>query len=619
MQLRPKTHRLPHTILVCLFLVVGAIVFRTFQSATPVSKTSAKDIEVREIAPGSSIRDKLGAGAKATFLVSVTAGSLLRFSIVKDDLVLSTIVYGPTGAKLLEHVSHDFEVVGLSLPAGAAGSYRIELLSHERVERPFSLNLQPLTPLTATNQKDSEARQALARAAMLRAESTETAFRSAIEQYDQAVQIWSALSDFDSASNASLQAADLHFDLSDYTEAFERYQNAQILAEKTGNWLAKARALSRIGRVETYTGKNILAQRHVSEALDLFKPRVNVMTPDAANAYGEALSVQAEILYSNGALVKAGEQFQNALSVFQGDRKRQAATHLFLGYIYGSMGYLENAVENSARALELYHEIENKRGEGLALVSLGLVNSFRGESKAIDLYRQARELFRSLGDKTDEAIALNSLGQASENLHDESALVYYKEALKLFDDKGIKDAQTNTLLKIGGLYFDKDIDTALTYFDRCLQLSHQMGNARTEALTRTEIARVYTAQKRYALALAEYRRVLRFYESTKDLRGQATALNAYGDYLLQVGKKQEAVDSFARALSLSDTVHDKELYVDTLYNLAHTYLQLGSPEYALTLVERSVSENRSSTGQHRKPRLPRFLLFRATTKSQIEY
>jgi tetratricopeptide (TPR) repeat protein len=590
MQLRPKTHRLPLVVMVCLFVVLTAMFFRALHSTFPTGQRAAIDAGEREIAPGSSIRDNLAADAKATFSVSATAGSLLRFSIDKGDLVLSTMLYGPTGAKLLEHVSHDFEVVDLSFPAQTAGTYRIELLSHEKAERLFELKVEPLTPLTDANQRDSEARQALARAGVLRSESNEAAFRRAVEQYDQAAQIWLSRADFGNASDASLRSGDLLFDLSEYTEAFKRYQNASAFAENAGNWIAKAKALSRMGRVETYTRKNIVAQERLGKALDLFRPHESELSPTAANVFGETLSVQAEILYAKGALVKASEQFKKALKAFQGDRKGEATARLFLGYINGSMGYPEQATDDSLRALDLYRQIKNKRGEGLTLTSLGLANSFHDESNAIDLYGQAREIFHSLGDKTDEAIALNSLGQASENLHDESALTYYEAALNIFEDKGVKDAQANSLLKIAGLYFDKDLDKALAYYKRCLKLSDDMGDARTAILTRTQIARVYTAQKRYSFALAEYRRVLHFYESTEDLRGQAIALNAYGDFLLQLGEKQKAVVSFNRALSLSDTVHDKELYVEVLYYLARAHLQLGSPDYALTLIEKSLTE-----------------------------
>ena len=591
MQPRPKTKRLPRMALLCLFLALAITLFRAPQSASPATETSANDAGVTEIAPGSSIRDKLAAGMKATFSVSVTAGSLLRFSIDKGDLLLSTILYGPTGAKLLEHVSHDFEVVDLSFPAAIAGTYKIELVSREKKDtRAFELKLQSLTPLTRVNLKDSEARQALARAEVLRAESTETALRQAIQQYDEAMQIWSSLSDFASASSGSLKSGNLLFDLSDYTEALKRYQNAKAFAERTADWLAKATALSRIGLVETYTGKNTLAQQHVDEALDLFRQHEVSVSAYAANAYGEALSIQAEILYSKGAFEKASKKFEEALKVFQGDRKGEAKARLLLGQINGSMGYLERATNESELAFNLYRAIENKRGEGLALISLGLANSFRDESKAIDSYRQARNIFSSLGDKMSEAIAVSALGQASENLHDDSALTYYEQALALFKEKGSRDAQTNTLLRIGTLYFDQNLDKALANDERCLKLSQRIGDARTEALARTEIARVYTAQKRYRLAAAEYQKVLHFYESTKDIRAQATALSAYGDFLLQVGEKQEALDSYERALSLSDKIGDKELLIGALCCLARAYLQLGSPEHALTLIESSLQE-----------------------------
>lgn len=590
MQREAKTERLPHMVSVCLLLAVAIAIVRVSPGAEPASETPANDAEVKEIAPGSSIHNTLAAGAKVTFSVSVTGGSLLRFSIDKDNLVLSTTLYGPTGEKLLEHISHDFEVVDLSFPAQIAGTYRIELLSRESKEaRPFALNLQSLTPLTGVNLKDSEARQALARAEVLRAVSTEAAFRQAIEQYDDATQSWSSLSDFASASNASLKSGDLLMDLSEYPEALKRYQSANSFAEKTGDWLARAKTLGRMGRAENYTG-NSLTQQHVDQALDLFRLHEGNPSPNTANAFGETLSIQAEILASRGAFEKASHKFEEALNRFQRDRKNEAMVRLLLGQINGSMGYLEQAVAYSLRARELFHEIENKRGEGLALISLGLAISFRDEPKAIEFYHQARSIFTTLGDKTSEAVALNALGQANENLHDDAALNYYEQALALFKERGFKEAQTNNLLRIGTLYFEKNLDKALAYDERCLELSQQIGNARTEALARTEIARVYTAQTRYALASAEYQKVLHFYESSKDPRAQATTLNAYGDFLLQVGEKQKALDLFERALSLSDTVHDQELHIGALYYLARAHFQLGTPEQALNLIEESLRE-----------------------------
>src|SRR6185369_4814446 len=114
---------------------------------------------------------------------------------------------------------------------------------------------------------------------------------------------------------------------------------------------------------------------------------------------------------------------------------------------------------------------------------------------AIKTYRQAKEIFNSHGDKTSEGIALNGLGQASENLHDDSAIDYYQQALNLFEAKHVVGAEMIGLLKIAGMYFSKgSLDKALAYEERCLQLSQQNHNARNEAVARTEIAKVYTAQ-----------------------------------------------------------------------------------------------------------------------------
>ena len=289
-KVRSKLHGLSSIVLVCLCATV-LLVLSPEHPSTVLTETAASD-GIVQVDPGKSRRGDITAGAKAVFGVSASAGTLLRFSIDKGDLALTTIVYGPTGKELFEHVSEDFETVELSLPIDVSGTYRIEIQSREKVDAPrtFELIVEALMPLTAAARKDSEARQVMASASVSRAKWKKASLRQAIEEYDKAAMSWASLGNFSSASQANVRSGDINFLLSEYAEALKRFQNAVTLAAKSHDRLTEAKALNRIGRLYSYTGKNHLAQVHLTKALSLLGPLNANTDPKVKNAYGEALS-----------------------------------------------------------------------------------------------------------------------------------------------------------------------------------------------------------------------------------------------------------------------------------------------------------------------------------------
>lgn len=584
----------PLSILLIFFYIAFAlVVFRVPEVASNTTENTASSDGPIWVAPGSSTHRELSPGVKEVFGISVDEGKLLRFSIDKGDLVLSTALYGPTGTELLGYVSVDFEVVEISFPIPVAGTYRIEIQSRETAatRRQYELKVEPLTTVTALDLKDSEARQAIAHAEVLRASWTEMSLRQAIGQYDKAALIWTTAGDSTNASRAALRSGDVYFLLSRYREALKRYQDALAFAGKKSDWLAEARALSQMARLYSYLGKNDVAQRHITKALDLFKHGEANPTPTARNAYGETLCNLGEVVYAKGNLKKASTHFDEALKFFEDDRRGQAKVHLFAGYIAGSIGNHEKAVAEISQALDLYQAINNKIGEGLARTALGLSHSLnRDENGAIDLHRAAREIFRSIGDRHSEAIALNALGQAYENLSEfPLALNNYEGALRLFDDIGALDGVSATTCNIARThYLSGDSDQALKDYERCLSLSRAAGKVRTEAYALNEIAKVYVSRGHRELILKQYQRIQKFYETIGDHRGQAKALNTHGDFLLKLGQKQRALAAYRRALPLSENAGDQGILMSSLYNLARTNLALGSPEVALPFIQRSL-------------------------------
>jgi CHAT domain-containing protein len=452
------------------------------------------------------------------------------------------------------------------------------------------IKVQSSATVTQTDPRDREAQQLLARGKALGANWTAVSLRQAIDHYEKAALLWTSISDFQRASEATLKAGDVYFLLSEYTQAFKRYQSAEALSQKSGDWLVQATALSQMGRLQSYFGNNNLAQKQLTQSLDLFKRYESNRTVSATNAYGEALSNLAEVSYSKGDYLTASKQLDNALNAFQDDRKGEARVRLFKSYIAGSIGETDKALVEISRALELFREINDKSGEGLALTAMGLWHSSNQDHiPALEINKEALEIFHAIGDQHNEAIALNAIGQAYQNLNEyANALTFYKNALTLFENTRTLDAASGTTCAIASThYLSGNLDQALASYERCLQLSRIVGKHRIEAYALEGIASIYGAQGRHRQAVKQYEDLERFFKSNGDLRGQAMALNGHGDLLLRLGEKQKALDVFGQAFSLSEKMGDRGILIAMLYNLARANEALGLHETALSLIRKS--------------------------------
>jgi len=593
-KVRSKLHGLCSIVLVCLCVTVLLELSPVRQSTPDLTETTASD-ELVQITPGTSVRREITAGAKGVFVVSANEGTLLRFSIDKGDLALTTVVYGPTNTKLATHISEDFEIVELSVPVEVSGSYRIEVQSREKKDalRPYELKVEALAPITPAARKDIDARQAMNKAGVLRVEWKEALLRQAIGEFEKAAVSWSSLGNHGSASQANLKSGDVYFLLSEYKQALSRYQSAATLATKAHDPLAEAKALSHMGRLYSYTGKNELAQDELTKAINVLGPVDANTTPIVKNTYGEILSNIGEVIYSKGDMVKSREQFDRALEFLAGDRKGEARGHLFAGYIAGNIGMRDKAMREISEALELYRATNDKSGEGLALNVLSVAHASYGKpDRAIELRKQAIEIFRTMGDRKSEALALNATGQVYETLSDyATALASYEKAWQIFRDTGALDFEPGTIFKVAQMHrLMQHLDQALSFYERCLKLSRATGQSRTEAIALTEIAIVYGAQGRSKEAQQQYNTVLKFYERIKDRLRQAVALNELGTFLLQNGKKAEAREAFQRALPLSEEAGDTRTIITTFCNLARAERALGNLDEALSLINLSLKK-----------------------------
>lgn len=122
-----------------------------------------------ELTPDSDTTHEIAPAGKELLEISLTPGQLLRLSLEKGDVALLLALYDPEGQKLIEQVSHGYEVLEWSVPAASSGIYRLEISSLEREStRPYQLKVEPIVTATANDQKINSAQQAVASASLPR-------------------------------------------------------------------------------------------------------------------------------------------------------------------------------------------------------------------------------------------------------------------------------------------------------------------------------------------------------------------------------------------------------------------------------------------------------------------
>lgn len=580
----------------CLCLSLAIVICLSYGAAGNFAENRPAEVGIK-LNAGTPVSRDLAAGDKQSFEISlVDPGQQLRFSISKGDLALSVALYAPAGQKLLEQVSHSYELLELCVVTSEAGTYRLEIssLESDAARGDYEVRLEPIETATNQNRRDNSAGEALAKASVLQAAWNEKSLRQAVENYDAAAQVWLSSHSFRSAAIAWMRAGEVCVVLGDYREAVKRYEGGAVAAARGRAKLEEAQALSRTGRLYSYLGDNVRAQALLVKAMELLAlNREGNQSDTVKQAYARALNSEGEIYYSKGNLSNSRTDFDRALKIFAevGDRTGAARAHLFKGYISGGLGEPEKASAEISQALALYKAVGHKTGEGLCLTALGLSHSLKREEEyAIKLHHEAGDIFRVLGDQQSEAVTLNALGQSYENLSEyPKALDNYKQALQLLQKSGALDLASVSMFKVARTYrLAGDLQQALAYYEQCLKLSRAAGKFRTELNALTDVAQIYDSQGSREKTIRQYRKILKFYAATSDRRGQATALNNLGDYLLRVGEKKQALSYYRQALPLSERAGDKGILISTLANIARAERDSGALDDALSYVNRSI-------------------------------
>jgi tetratricopeptide (TPR) repeat protein len=246
---------------------------------------------------------------------------------------------------------------------------------------------------------------------------------------------------------------------------------------------------------------------------------------------------------------------REAINLFRktSNKKRLAATYLNLGFALYAQSFFVEAVKNLDTAYELYKKNGNASEMSHAISIAGAAYEESGNyEKAFELYRKSLDIAMRNNDDWIIRFQLRKIGQLFGDIGDyKTALIYYRRAfVNLKSEEVVSSFGVVALLAIAELFtYEHQYDSAKYY---------------------------------YGLIDTSNQRALRFY------------LKSIGEFYFVQKQYSKALPNFVRALEYHRQSNDRNPVMQTLLDIAKTYLALRNDDSAFLYVNQGLSIARQS-------------------------
>jgi DNA-binding SARP family transcriptional activator len=262
-----------------------------------------------------------------------------------------------------------------------------------------------------------------------------------------------------------------------------------------------------------------------------------------------------------------------------GDRRGEAVALTSLGSLRRLLGRYPAATDDLRRAIRLYRDVDDPVGLARALSNLGVVDERLGRNdSAIDQYEQALALYRRTGDRHGEASTTNNLGGVYVQVEPERAADCYQRSLALYRDLGDRAGEGIALANLGMVHLRLgDHDEALRDCQLALTLFRELGHRYGEAAVLNTRGDVETACGRPDSGLVHQEQALLLFRQLGHRYGEASTLNSLADALRGCGRAAEARTAHRDALAVASGTGDRDEQARAHRGAARACEQLGDP------------------------------------------
>ncbi|KZN24784.1 hypothetical protein A4G99_10655 [Haladaptatus sp. R4] len=298
---------------------------------------------------------------------------------------------------------------------------------------------------------------------------------------------------------------------------------------------------------------------------------------------------RAQMARETGALDRADDEYE-ALTPHVSDADgSEWATKLrgqrFHGHgtIAWQRGDFATAEQQYVRALDHYHEADDRRQCAVTRMNLGLVTMARGDiGTAETAFSRCRDLYRELDDMRGEALALTNLaGIVARTDTLETAIEQYRRALDLSDEFDGHQVRANCLHGIGRAVAHRgNLDSATSYCTQGLEYCRESGIRNVEAYCLAQLGLIRRIRGDLDAAERYHRKSLDIRRKTGDRRGEAWSLTTLGTLACERGAEDVADERCRESNELAREISDRTVEADSLVALGEVARKRGDLDTA---------------------------------------
>ena len=277
----------------------------------------------------------------------------------------------------------------------------------------------------------------------------------------------------------------------------------------------------------------------------------------------------------------------------------QAAILRHLGVIKERQGNYVEAIDHYEKALLLFRQVQDRRGESNALNDLGASLFYQGEfSRAADYFEQALSSFREIGDLRMESVMLTNLGSIS---YSQGAYAktsqYYAAALQIDRETGDRSGECLGLNNLGRVTLEqRNFTAALSYLESGLRLSREIQEPYNESMALDNLGVFYLITGEQEAAEAHLKQALEIYRMTEDRQGESTVLAFLGLLSNHKGEPKRAEKLCQEAQSIATEIGARDILAKIMTILGHAQFGSGEIEKAKMAYRRAL-DLRGELGQ----------------------
>lgn len=264
------------------------------------------------------------------------------------------------------------------------------------------------------------------------------------------------------------------------------------------------------------------------------------------------------------------------------------------GIMNDILGNKRKAIEYLEEALDVSEKIGNK-GVANIFNSLGVLYSDSGnQEKALFFCSQALTASRNVGTRIDVASSLHNIGLVLSRCgYTDKSIKFSRQSLAIWEELGDIRNKIYSLNQLARAYLrDSDLDMAFALYIQSLDLFKEIGETRElreKIITMFGIADIYYLKKNYQEALGYLDDALNIAVRSKDKISEISILHRQGIVYFGLCDQKKALEKYAKAYELSDSIDNKTFQANILYSRASCYHKFNDLDSALDDVKRGVS------------------------------